>query len=239
MKLLLKEKTVSRRKIFAVFAAAFIFALAGCIHYGSGGDYNIGHLGDTLKLEGQVFSESRDNIRIEYEPFEDNLGVLVERGVGGIIEGSLSFTIPTPARLTAGNWGWLERTNVTAVPANTRHVRLVLDTPRGVLFRGHEIAEGTFTDGERTINRAEFIYVDRDVNLRAELNERLYDNDVLHTFRGNPFNLTLQAGWNVMHIEIFTDWGPGDNETRIHTTHNVVSLGEPAGLKWILEDSQN
>ena len=234
----MQEKRVRRQKIFAVLTAAvFVFVLIGCIHYGSGDD-NIGHFGNTLEFtEEPVFTEDRESVSIVYEPFEgNNLKVFFDEAViGEIAGGELEFRITTPDNLAAGNWDWLERTNVRVIPAETQYVRLILDTSEGKLFRGHETGMGTASDGSGIVNRVEFIYVDRDVNLRAEHNVRTPENTVNgrnHTYRDVHFNLTLRAGWNAMHIRVSTSW----NSTNLTRIHDVVSRGNPVDFKWILED---
>ena len=235
----MQEKKISRCKIFAVLAAVvFVFMPAGCTHYGSGD--NIGHFGAVLEqTEQPVYTEDRRSVRIEYESFEgNNLAVFFDETViGEITDGELSFRITRPRNLTDGNWDWLERELVTVVPAETQHTRLMMYTHEGKLFRGREIAEGVPSGGFRIIDRIEFIYVDRTVNLLAEFDE-LQDevNNVLYTFRGNSINLLLRAGWNAVHINIRTDWS--DDYETIH--HNVVSLGEPDDLiRWVLENLED
>ena len=236
MKLRLKENTVSRCKIFFVLtAAAFVFVLAGCIHYGSGND-RIGHFGAILELTGQpVYIEDRRSIIIAYEPFEYDLEVFFDGNIiGEIAYGELSFSIARPDNLADGNWGWLERELVTVVPAETQHTRLILYTDEGKLFRGREIVVPS--EGFRSVDRIEFIYVDRTVNLLADSDEFQDEvDDFLYTFRGNSINLLLRAGWNAVHINIRTAWSD-DYKTILH---NVVSLGEPASLRWILENLED
>ena len=234
----MKEKKKRRQKIFAVLtAAAFVFVLAGCIHYGSGDD-NIGHFGNTLEItEEPVVTADRASVSIVYEPFEgNNLEVFFDETiVGEITDGELDLRITTPDNLAGGNWDWLERTNVRVIPAETQYARLILDTSEGKLFRGYEIGDGTASNGSKTVDRVEFIYVDRDVNLRAE--HRTLENTGngrIYTYRDNHFNLTLRAGWNAMHIRVSTNW----TATHLTRIHDVVSRGNPANLNWILEESE-
>ena len=200
-------------------------------------DYNIGHFGAVLEqTEQQVYTEDRRSVRIQYEPLEYDLEVFFDGiPIGKITEGELDFRIARPDNLADGNWDWLKREHVT-VPAGTQHTRLILYTDEGKLFRGREIAEGVPSEGFRIVDRIEFIYVDRTVNLLAELDELQHEVDGFrYTFRGNRINLLLRAGWNAVHINIRTDWS--DDYQTIH--HNVVSLGEPADIRWILENLED
>ena len=171
--------------ILAVFGLALAFA--GCDNgNGGGSSYELGHLGNTLNLSGQVyvwggtefestFTRYNGNRTIPAVTWVDDWTREVVLGSATIGNGQLSLNMGTPTAGLVSSGEFLEGNEYIRInPAAARFAQFWLETSTVEVIRGNLTILGDENGGNRTFTQVWYIYVDRDVNVSRE---RSVDSD--------------------------------------------------------------
>jgi len=160
----------------AAFGLAFTLALTGCGDNDNGNREGGGqgaHLGDTLSLSGQVWTENWTDDGMELTQFTGNRVVTAGdslSGTGGITNGQFNFSVASPTtaqqlRPISEIFDWLEPSFDNMQIGNANAVYLQLEVPNGELVRGYFSFSETATDVRWIDYFVTFIFVDRNVTI--------------------------------------------------------------------------
>jgi len=244
---------MNRVKFVGIIAIIAIIALSltSCPTNGNGngnGNGTQGALGSTLNLSGQVWMPSEGSAGPTWTPFTGSRVVYsTELGaVGSIANGQLSFT-------------------VTGMPSNLMSVGDVFTGSGGMFFNNVSISNpsaraiflpalNTSGDGRSgwlhrvfytntSVDIVARIFVDRNVTITGSgRSTTLFECDCeewegscsctvcncAYILTTQNLNLSLRTGWNTVHQRrVLTG----------NTTTMTMTLGDPANMRWILEES--
>ena len=229
-----------------IFAQVFMLALVASLILanceldpgpgpGGGGD---GALGASLNLSGQVYVYDWRNYN--YVIFTGNRQVVSAMGHGGsgsITNGQLSFSIGTPSNLLSSDWAYNEffegLNNVRINPTSTRFAFLELRTFPGDYYVSREnfVTSRTGNVEVTTYEELIYIYVDRDVNIRAD---RTVHTEWDYSSIVDAFNLNLKTGWNAFIVNGRAEY---NLQTERQSETITVSVGNPGNhLRWVLSE---
>ena len=211
-----------------VIVLLVLFSLISCGN-NSTVDQGVSALGETLNLSGQIYSASMNNNNIVYVEFLSDWNVMSD-GIGGegtITGGHLEFSIERPETLV--DISSILFTNIALANFIIDPIEAqsnILDgllPPTGTLSRMNISSRSGRVEYENII----YVYVDRDVNIRADRSVLEDQSDFTNIV--NAFNFELIAGWNAVLIK--------ETETYTSNRYDIlldISPANPSNLRWIL-----
>jgi len=172
----------------------------------------------SLVLSGQVYGEDDSQFKgnLNISGVYNWYGDVVNIGTGRITNGVLNYTIGTPPNSSLTSYrdyedGYLFSPNETT---SNRNVKLLAFSS---LKTDSDIFDELFKANIHSESGAFYIYVDGDVTIRSERTAK-------ENYTINAFSLSLQKGWNI------------GNYSYPSSGLLTITLGNPTGAKWILEE---
>jgi len=237
-------------KVFGVIAliAVIGFSAAACSEPDEGGGGPV-HFGDTLELSGDVYTvEYVDDYIPKYTKFTGDLklqAILSEASgeikAGEIKGGKLTYTIgiPTSLSLTAitglkSTWTQMGFTDIVISEESAKvyyfsSIQVTGSNDYNNVYKGEESGSVNGTNFSGTDESVMFIYVDKDVKVTAKGKTETEDDG--STEKLNDLNISLQKGWNAVHIK---ESMSGNINTQVGSWTTTISKGNP-NLKWVLD----
>ena len=196
------------------------------------------HPGRNMELRGRVYRFNINNFTFpRYFGNRDIVSVIfdgngnpVSAGTGTITNGQVLFNMRAPSVLVPVT---VLFHGVSVTPANTRLNRLDLTAGGEMLGRARvQHSPGASGSGTFISEDILFLYANQNASLsHPGATESQVSGGVTITEIYNPFNINLQAGWNLMELHMEITYTP--------TTEDItftMSLGNPANVHWLLAD---
>ena len=209
---------------------------------GNGGGINGGETGGTqighnLVLGGQVFTFDENNLT--YSQFTGNRTIQglihggppgpgwnqISAGTGTITNGQFSFNTGTPSVLLPSvHFPFAIGVPTSVSPSGAQFNELWFQQQSGGWFGTEKtLSSFDFVANEGPVEVFWFFYFDQNVTISSPGGTTGASGQYIF----NPFNINLQAGWNVIRVHaVFSSTGAA------HT----VSLGNLANVRWVQED---